>query len=106
MLFRSNCRFRFFILKNVFSEMLDKGIISGEANQRNVAVGYLNRDELSDELDPFYYSNYACRKVIEDKAIQFKIANDPLMLADGIDYNFVVAVRELLTGYKENHSRG
>ena len=28
-------------------------------------------DELSDELDPFYYSNYACRKVIEDKAIQF-----------------------------------
>lgn len=60
-------------------------------------------DELSDELDPFYYSNYACRKVIEDKAIQFKIANDPLMLADGIDYNFVVAVRELLTGYKENH---
>lgn len=60
-------------------------------------------DELSEELDSFYYSNYACRKVIEDKAIQFKIANDPLMLADGIDYNFVVAVRELLTGYKETH---
>lgn len=60
-------------------------------------------DELLEELDSFYYSNYACRKVLEDKAIQFKIANDPLMLADGIDYNFVVAVRELLTGYKETH---
>jgi len=60
-------------------------------------------DELLEELDSFYYSNYACRKVLEDKAIQFKIANDPLMLADGIDYSFVVAVRELLTGYKETH---
>ena len=60
-------------------------------------------EELSEELDPFYYSNYACRKVIEDKAIQMKVANDPLLFADGIDYNFIVAVRELLLGYKKEN---
>ena len=60
--------------------------------------------ELSDNLNEFYYSNYACRKVIEDKAIQMKAANDPLLLADGVDYNFIVAIRELLTEYKKTHT--
>ena len=39
-----------------------------------------NFEELSEELDPFYYWNYACRKVIEDKAIQMQVANDPLFI--------------------------
>lgn len=40
-----------FCISNInWKEMLDKGIVSEDANQRNVAVGYLNRDEMSDEL--------------------------------------------------------
>lgn len=77
-----------------------------EVNEKTAGIFTVHIDifeELSEEWDPFYYSNHACKKVIEDKAIQIKFANDPLMLADGIDYHFVATVRELLVGYKETH---
>ena len=48
--FTGAIRGEFCISNKNWQKMLDDGIVSGEANQRNVAVGYLNRDELSDEL--------------------------------------------------------
>lgn len=48
--FTGAIRGEFCISNDNWKEMLDKGIVSEDANQRNVAVGYLNRDEMSDEL--------------------------------------------------------
>lgn len=48
--FTGAIRGEFCISNKNWQEMLNAGIVSEEANQRNVAVGYLNRDELSDEL--------------------------------------------------------
>lgn len=48
--FTGAIRGEFCISNTNWKEMLDKGIVSEDANQRNVAVGYLNRDEMSDEL--------------------------------------------------------
>lgn len=48
--FTGAIRGEFCISNKNWQEMLDKGIVSKDANQRNVAVGYLNRDELTDEL--------------------------------------------------------
>lgn len=48
--FTGAIRGEFCISNKNWQEMLDKGVVSGESNQRNVAVGYLNRDEMSDEL--------------------------------------------------------
>lgn len=48
--FTGAIRGEFCISNKNWQEMLDKGIVTPDANQRNVAVGYLNRDEISDEL--------------------------------------------------------
>lgn len=48
--FTGAIRGEFCISNENWKEMLNKGIVSEDANQRNVAVGYLNRDEMADEL--------------------------------------------------------
>lgn len=48
--FTGAIRGEFCISNENWKEMLDKGIVSLDANQRNVAVGYLNRDEIPEEI--------------------------------------------------------
>lgn len=48
--FTGGIRGEFCISNANWDYMLNHNIVTSDANQRNVAVGYLNRDELSDEL--------------------------------------------------------
>ena len=48
--FTGAIRGEFCISNDNWKEMLDKGIVTSDANQRNVAVGYLNRDEIPEEI--------------------------------------------------------
>lgn len=61
-------------------------------------------ENLPNDLNELYYSNYALKQLIDNQIKQIKIADNALLSAEGIDYHLIVAMRELLKEYKKNFS--
>lgn len=69
--------------------MLEKGIVSSDANQRNVAIGYLNRDEIPEEIKYCDIVFYKVVGYVDNDSTYNKIYKENVLQANNFDVKFL-----------------